>query len=191
MSEKTETPLPQPVLVGFYAVDGFGPDMVEVPLTGDGPKDYAALNVAIRARHPKAKSATRTGSAIETRDPNEDPGYIDLDGGMTLRQLFDPTDTNQDPRSSRVIGRVFFSGTPCNVVLTFNRAAGSVGLLLLPRVKIGSTAITFSNVIQPQRPVLDLDRIVREVLGNDAHALELRLRPAAPAPVQVRKAVSK
>lgn len=177
-TEKSFANLPNRYLVGFYDVEGIGQDSVETPCTGNGPAEYHALNVAIAARHPGKKSQ-RVGSVVEYRDPTEDPGYIDLGSGQTLRQLFD-VDDGEKPRTNRVIGRVFFSGTPCNIMLTFNRSGTTIGLVLLPRIKTGSPAIPFSNVIQPQAAVEDLERIVREVLGSDAHALTLRIRPAAP-----------
>lgn len=162
-------------ITGFFQVDGV-PDSVEVPCSGRGGADYAALNLAIGARHPKAKSFIRTGSVVEIRDPAEGIAKIDLDSGLTLRQLFDSPDGVSASRTSLNIGRVFFNSTPCYVMLTFTRAASSVGILLLPRIKMGDTAINFSNKISPQTSVVDLPRIVKEVLGRDARALELNTR---------------
>lgn len=178
-------PVPNVIIVGFFDVPGFGSDSVEVPCTGNGPAEYRALAQAIIKRHPKVDPTkiTRTGSVVEQRDPNEDPGYIDLDDGRTLRQLFDAVDTTQDPPSSRNIGQVFFSGVPCKIMLTFNRAGGHVGLILIPRVKMGSTAIPFSNQIQPQLAVTELPRLIRDILGKDAHAIQLRTRPVVTASV--------
>ena len=183
----TPEPVPNVFIVGFYEVPGFGPDSVEVPCVGNGPAEYRALANAIAKRHPKVDPTkiARTGSIVEQRDPAEDPGYIDLDDGRTLRQLFDPNDSNEEPRTSRNVGHVFFCSTPCKIMLTFNRGAGNIGIVLIPRVKMGSTAIPFSNVIQPQLAVTELPRIIKEVLGHDAHAITLRTRPVIPdaAPV--------
>lgn len=176
--------LPPAFLVGFFDVQDFGPDVAEVPCTGNGPRDNAALMAAIRAKHPKqarcAACIRKTGSTIETRDPNEDPGYIDLDSGATLRQLFDAEDPSQPLRTSRLIGRAFFSGTPCNVVLTFNRSSGAVGVTLLPRIKIGDSVIKFGNAINPQQLVSELPRLVKEVLGHDARNIVLKVRESKP-----------
>lgn len=166
---------PYRIFVGFFEVDG-APDSVEVPFTDNGAADYKALAKAVEARHPGWKTLLRTGSIIELRDPAEDPGYIDLDSGQTLRQLFDSPDGVAPVRTSLRIGRVFFNSTPCNVMLTFTRAANNVGLVLLPRIKVGDTAIHFANRISPQTSVLDLPRIVKEVLGRDARALDLNTR---------------
>lgn len=170
---------PQRIFVGFFEVPGFGPDSVEVPFTDNGRNDYAALDRAILHKHPsllRAAAIARTGAIIELRDPAEDPGYINLDDGRTLRQLFDSPDGVAPARTSLRIGRVFFNSTPCNVMLTFTRAANSVGILLLPRVKMGDTVINFSNKISPQLLVSDLPRIVKDVLGHGARALDLNTR---------------
>lgn len=184
--------LPGLRIVGFFSVPGFGSDSVEVPCDGNGRAEYALLNQKIREKHPKVKpgTITRTGSVIERPDSEHAEGIIDLSSGQTIRQLFDAVGAKDDPRSSRVIGRVFFEATPCRVVLTFNRAGGSCGLLLLPRIKTGISAIPFPGTVQPGAAVIDLPTIVRDVLGGEAHALELNTR-SAPAPAPVKSAPRK
>lgn len=66
-------------------------------------------------------------------------------------------------------------------MLTFSRATNSVGVLLLPRLKSGGAVIPFSNRISPSILVSELPRLVRDVLGRDALALELNIK-TAPAP---------
>lgn len=165
------------IMTGFYTVEGFGPDVVEVPCTGIPAVDYANLNGAMRERHPNVprEAIQRTGSNVELRDPNEDPGFIDLDSGKTLRQLFDVDVPNAEPRATIRIGKVFFSGSPYSVFLKLNRAAGRVNVALQPRTK-SDTAINFSNQIQPGLLVADLPKIVTEVLGSDGRMLELNTR---------------
>ena len=97
------------------------------------------------------------------------------DAGNTLRQLFDPTEKFPNGRSLLRIGRVFFSGSPYTVFLTYNRGAGRVGLQLQPRTK-SDTVITFSNQMNPALLVLDLPRLVQDVLGIDGKKLELTTR---------------
>lgn len=165
------------IMVGFYDIDGFGPDSVEVPCTGIPAVDYANLFGAMRERHPgkNRDQIVRTGSSVELRNPEEDAGIIDLDSGVTLRQLFDATEKFPEGRSSLRIGRVFFSGSPYSVFLTYNRGAGRVGVLLQPRTK-SDTAINFNNQIQPGLLVLDMPRLVQDVLGGDGRGLELTTR---------------
>lgn len=165
------------VIVGFFNVNG-EPDTVECLCTGKGPVDYANLATAMQKRYPKVprNKIVRTGAIIELRDPAEDPGYIDLRSGLTLRQLFDSPDGLVPPRSSLRIGRAFFNGSPVNVMLTYNRAAGSVGVIALPRVKMGDTPINFGNRISPMLLVEGLERLVKEVMGNGVRALELNTR---------------
>lgn len=165
------------IITGFFNIEGFGPDVVECPCTGIPAVDYANLTGAIREKHPKVlrDQITRTGSNVELRDPAEDPGIIDLDSGKTLRQLFDVDEPNAEPRSSIRIGKVFFSGSPYTVFLKFNRAAGRVNVALQPRTK-SDTAINFSNQILGGLLVVDLPRLVSEVLGTDARMLELNTR---------------
>lgn len=187
------TPAPKitRVMVGYYDVPGYGPDFIEVPCTGHGPTDYEALRKAICARHPNTdrRALVRTGSVIELRDPAEDPGYIDLTSGLTLRQLFDSPDGVAPSRSSLRIGKAFFDGTPVTVMLTYNRAGGKVGVIALPRIRTGSSAITFTNQVSPMLLVGGLERLVKEVMGPGVRALELNIRRVS-APVVVVVAVA-
>jgi hypothetical protein len=144
-------------------------------------------------RHPNAdrRALVRTGAVIELRDPAEDPGYIDLTSGLTLRQLFDSPDGVAPSRSSLRIGKAFFDGTPVSVLLTYNRAGGKVGVIALPRIRTGSSAITFTNQVSPMLLVEGLERLVKEVMGPGVRALELNIRRVsapvvvAPAPAPV------
>lgn len=161
------------VLVGFFNVDG-EPSSIEVPCTGNGRVDNENLKAELRRRHPAAKDILRLGSTIENRD-DIDLGYIVLDSGATLQRLFDSDDATR-PLSSRKIGRVFFASTPCDVVITFDRAGSTVGVLLLPRIKVGDSVIKFSNKLNSQVPVSELPRLIKDVLGADARDLQLRTR---------------
>lgn len=151
--------------------------MAEVPCTGKGRTDYAALMAVMRRKHPLVSEGDlrRTGSVIEVRD-DTNPGWIEVAPGLTLRQLFDPATVEEQPATSREIGRVFFNGTPCRILLTFQRGAGSCGVTLLPRIKMGDSTINFSNQINPQQLASTLPDILAGVLGSDARALELNLR---------------
>lgn len=164
-------------LVGFYTVNNFGPDTVEVPCAGNGPAEYAALLLAIREKHPDKgrHDFVRTGSVIESRDTEGADKPQEVEPGATLRQLFDAADVGQPELTSREIGRVFFSAAPCKVVLTFSRASGSIGVLLLPRIKIGDSVIKFSNLINPQQLVTSLESIVRDVIGVEGTNLTLNI----------------
>lgn len=165
------------VIVGFFIVNG-EPDTIEVLCTGKGLTDYANLATAMQKRHPKVprNKITRTGAIIELRDPAEDVGYIDRTSGKTLRQLFDSSDGIAPPRTSLRIGRAFFNGSPVNIMLTYSRAQGSLGVLALPRIVTGGTAINFGNRISPMLLVEGLERLVKEVMGNGVRALELNTR---------------
>jgi hypothetical protein len=182
------TPAPKVVrvIVGYYNVPGYGPDFVEVPCTGHGPADYATLAREIRKRHPKVVPGRiiRTGATIELRDPAEDPGYLDLTSGLTLRQLFDSPDGVAPSRSSLRIGKAFFDGAPVSVLLTFNRAAGKVGVVALPRLRSAGAVITFSNQVSCMFRVSGLETVVKELMGPNVRALELNTR-RKPAPVPV------
>jgi len=169
-------------MVGFFEVEGHGPDSVEVPCTGIPATDYANLTGAMRERHPGVPKdkIVRTGSSVELRNPEEDPGIIDLDSGITLRQLFDSTEKFPAGRSSLRIGRAFFSGAPYTVFLTYNRGAGRIGVQLQPRTKT-ETVVNFSNQINPGLPVVDLPKLIQDVLGSDGRSLELTTRKGVAA----------
>lgn len=185
---------PPTQITAFYLVDGI-PDEVTVVSTGRGPSDYGNLYAAIQKKYPKVPRSriVRTGSVISLQNGGEAP-RIDLNSGKTLRQLFDTAAANGEPRTSLNLGKVFFNGTPCSVMLTFNRAASFIGVLLLPRIK-SDGPIKFSNQLSPQMAVSELPRLVRDVLGRDALALELNIKtapataaaPAKPLPVAPAK----
>jgi|GEM_PF-5926181 len=161
------------VFVGFFIIDG-QPDSVEVPLTGNGERDRAALAKAIRDRHPKAKDIIPNGTRFGTT--SDTTGFIEATPGMVLRNLFSMDNVgNVDPLRS--IGRVFFSGAPYDVQLNLLRAQGAVTVTLKPRVSgANHGSIRFSNQLNPQTLVDDLHRILSEVLGRDARELVLDIR---------------
>lgn len=155
-------------LVGFYNVDGV-PDSVEVPCAGRGRADSDRLARAIAAKYPQVPSLLigRLGTVIELRHE----GVAELrpvPPGATLQQLF------AFDRTSREVGRVYFTGVPYRVMLTFNRSESHVGMMLLPRIK-ASTIVRFSNKINGMRLVSDLPEIVNEILGSDAQKLTLNI----------------
>jgi len=163
------------VLVGFFEVPGFGPDIVETPITGKPSEQYARLQAAIRARHPKVdpKGIIKKGSVIETRtDTNP---FIEMFPGQTLSQLF--RDDDGAPEAFLEVGRVFFCGSPGNIRLIFSRASGAVMIHIMPILR-NDSVVRFSNKISPQRQASELPALIEEVLGKDAHKLELRLRTA-------------
>lgn len=168
--------LPNTYLVGFFTVDG-EPSVIEVPCTGNGRLDNENLKSELKRKHPTGE-IVRVGSTIERRDPDTDPGFIVLDSGDTLQRLFDSEDPAR-PLTSRRIGRAFFTGTPCDILLTFDRAHSTVGVRLLPRIKVGDGVITFSNRINSQLLVSELPRLIKDVLGRDARDIVLRTKENA------------
>src|SRR5574342_1177188 len=159
------------VFIGFFLVDG-QPDSVEVPLTGNGNVDRAALAKAIRDRHPKASTIVPNGTRFGTR--SEDAGFIETSEGMVLRNIF-PHDDKNPANPSRVIGRVFYSGTPYEVVLLYQRAPGYITIALKPRVNTHGP-VKFPNQLHPQLPLHEFPAILAEILGRDARSLELDIR---------------
>src|SRR5574342_1438023 len=91
------------VFIGFFLVDG-QPDSVEVPLTGNGNVDRAALAKAIRDRHPKASTIVPNGTRFGTR--SEDAGFIETSEGMVLRNIFPHDDKNPAFHDSGMDGLV-------------------------------------------------------------------------------------
>lgn len=172
----------QTVLVGFFDVKGFGPDSVEVPITGNGPRDYAALQTAILAKHNGShrNEITRTGSKIEQRTGTTQ-NYLGDVPGQTIRQLFDGALALDKPLPAVLLGRCFFSGTPYDIALLFSRSSGQAGVVLRPRVPTAGV-VSFQNKINPMILVTELPQLIREILGNDARDIRLNTRPPAPAP---------
>ena len=170
------------VLVGFFDVKGFGPDSVEVPVTGNGPHDYSACMAAIRAKHPGSHRSeiTRTGSKIEQRTGTTQ-NYLGDVPGQTIRQLFDGALALDKPLPAVLLGRCFFSGAPYDIALLFSRSSGQAGVVLRPRTP-SSGIVSFQNKINPMVLVSELPQLVREILGNDARDIKLNTRPPAPAP---------
>lgn len=163
------------VIVGFFRVPDVGPDSVETPLTGNGKRDYATLQAAIEKKYPKAKkgSIKRVGSVVEMRD--ESNAYIEVTPGMTIGQLFGASETEENAETNRTIGRVFFNGSPADVVLVFLKAQGFVRLQLSPLLR-GEGPMRFSNQINAQRQVSEVPQLVKEILGGDARDLKLKFR---------------
>ena len=166
------------VLVGFFDVPGFGPDVVETPIAGKPSEQYSRLLTAIRARHPSAdpKAIIKKGSIIETRTGEN--SFIEMFPGQTLSQLF--RDDDGAPEAFLEIGRVFFCGSPGNIRLIFSRASGAVMIHIMPLLR-NDSVVRFSNKISPQRQASELPKLIEEVLGKDARKLELRLRPSVAA----------
>lgn len=159
------------VLVGFFTVDGFGPDSVETPLTGEPQQEHALLHKLIREKHPKA-DIRRTGSTVERRgDTSTELEYRE---GTVLKNLFSAEDIDE---TSRVIGAVTFNGEPCDIVLRYHRGKNVVGITLKERSS--RVAIRFSDQVAAMRLVSELPAIVAEVLGNSGKgcALSLKLVP--------------
>lgn len=151
-------------LVGYFEVDG-QTVVVETPVIGQPQEEYKRLLAAVKALHPKAASIVRTGSTIKS----EDRPRIKLAPGQTLRQLFENEDGGKE--ASRIVGSVIFSGTPCEILLTFSTAVGFIKLSLKPQVG-GASPIRFSNTLNPQRLATDLPSILSEVFGQGASNLE-------------------
>ena len=170
------------VLVGFFDVKGLGPDSVEVPCTGNGPRDYAAIQAAIMAKHPGAhrNEITRTGSKIEQRTGTTQ-NYLGDVPGQTIRQLFDGALALDKPMPAVLLGRCFFNGAPYDIALLFSRSSGQAGVVLRPRVPTAGI-VSFQNKINPMILVTELPQLIREILGNDARDIRLNTRPPAPTP---------
>lgn len=170
------------VIVGFFSVPGFGPDSVETSVTGNGPRDYAALQTAIFARHPGVRRSdiVRTGSKIEQRTGTTQ-NYLGDVPGQTIRQLFDGALALDKPLPAVLLGRCFFSGAPYDIALLFSRSSGQAGVVLRPRTPT-SGIVSFQNKINPMILVTELPQLVREILGGDARDIRLNTRPPAPAP---------
>jgi len=169
-------------IVGFFDVKGFGPDSVEVPVTGNGPRDYAALQAAILARHPGVhrRDIARTGSRIEQRTGTTQ-NYLGEVPGQTIRQLFDGALALDKPMPAVLLGRCFFNGAPYDIALLFSRSSGQAGVVLRPRVPTAGI-VSFQNKINPMILVTELPQLIREILGNDARDIRLNTRPPAPTP---------
>ena len=151
-------------IVGFYEVDGIGPVQVEAPSTQQGPEDYRRLAEKVALEHP-GRPALRTGSCLELRNPEEDIGAIDLKSGLTFRQLFDASHSEEAPRTAIRVGTAFYQGQPYVVMLTYSRPKGLHGVILLPRVKSSGYPIDFGHSIATLSPVEGLPDILREILG--------------------------
>lgn len=164
------------VLVGYFNVPGVGPDSVEVPCTGKGKNDRAALVTAIYAKHAKLKlkpgTVTKTGAKIERRTGQN--SFIELSPGMTIANLFVNPETDE-AEQTREIGGVFFKSSPMKVVLVLSRAAGHVRIQLTP-VLPSETVVRFSNQLNPQRLAEELPLLVTEVLGGGGRELKLNFR---------------
>lgn len=159
-------------LIGFYQIEGFGPDSVEVPLTGVGSTDYARLADAVKAKYP-GKVLRRVGSHIESR-ADDDPGYIEAYPGMTLKQLFEQrADGTAD--LVRKIGRVHFNGIRSDVFLLFVQARGTVSVSVRPLLKSEGVA-NFQVNISPQRQVDELPSILNDLFGAAGRELNLLIR---------------
>lgn len=158
-------------LVGFYHVEGFGPDSVETELFGSPREQYIRLDNEIRKRHPNKKTV-RFGSRVESRDGESN--WVEIFPGMTLRQIFLGADGKTE-NVSRKIGSVFFNSSPFEIGLLFSPASGRIQVQLLPKLR-SEGVVRFSNSINPGQPASELLQIVREVLGNDARDIRLNLR---------------
>lgn len=160
------------ILIGFYQVEGSGQDSVEVPLTGNGGNDYTALANAIAAKYP-GKKVNRVGSRIESRDENE-PGFIEVYPGMTLKQLFDENAKGTSDLARR-IGRVHLNGILSDVFLLFVQARGTVSVSVRPLLKSEGVA-NFQVNISPQRQVDELPSILNDLFGAAGRELNLLIR---------------
>ncbi len=155
------------VIVGYYNVEGFGPDFSETTISGHGPTDYLKLDGETARKHP-GKKFVRTGSRIESRDEN-DPGYLEYVPGQTLTQLFDGIDTPQ-----LRVGTVVWQHDLCDVYLRIHRSKQTVGITLKSR---GAESAVFSEQAKGDRLVQELPAIVRKTLGPDHRDLILRVLP--------------
>lgn len=165
----------QRVIVGFFTIKDHGSDSVEVPCTGNGPKDYEALWKAIRDKYPKVTDPlafTRVGSNIELRDGSN--GYVELHEGATVNQVFDRAD-NESEELARVIGSTFFHSAPFNIVLIRMRSLGQIALELRGKLR-GDGVIRLPGKINGQRLATELPLIVKEMLGQEAMDIKLNLR---------------
>jgi hypothetical protein len=172
----------QPYITGFFKLIGQeGEVAIEVPSTGRAKADYLALDQALRKRFPNLKIGQfkRVNSRVALKAANVSDDIIDPTPGMTLRNLFaDHSDNGAE--SFRNVGTVFFKGSNYHVTLRYLRAKACVGLALTPLV--GGTPVRFTNQIQAGILVDELDRLIREILGNDGRDLKLRTRVATKPP---------
>lgn len=159
-------------LVGFFQVEGFGHETIEVPLTGNGLVDYSALAMKVAKKHP-GKKCTRFGSHIESR-ADDDPGVIETHPGMTLRQLFEEkADGTSD--LVRKVGRVHFNGIRSDIFLLFVAARGTVSVSVRPLLKSEGVA-NFQVNISPQRQVDELPQILNDLFGAAGRELNLLIK---------------
>lgn len=163
------------VLVGFWRVDG-KEFINETPLTGNGIADKGKLRREVEAAYPRAKEILPLGTRVEVRSSNN--GYITLSNGSVLRNMFQDDEGRDDP--VRDVGTVWFDGAPYDVTVLFSRGHGCILVMLKPRLN-GYGVVRFSNQINPQQPLSELPRVIREVLGNGARELQLKIREALPA----------
>lgn len=159
-----------PVLVGFWRVDGVEHSN-ETKALGKGAEEKFALAQAIRAQFPDAKEILPIGTKIEIR--TEENAFIEAIPGAVIRNIFSNPEGHEDP--IRLVGQVWFSGFPYEIVLRHSRAEGCVFVRLHPRLP-STGIIKFSNQLSPQRLLTELPSLLNEVLGSDARDLRLNIR---------------
>lgn len=164
-------------LVGFFQVPGQECQViVETPLTGHGPTDYRNLQAQVQKLFPQVPppNIVRTGSVIESRDPQEVQEYINPLPGMTIRQLFPENPTQGAEECFRIIGSVFFSGQACKVTIRYHYEKGTISLVLIDRLT--KTTTRFTNQINASLLVKELGPVLKEIFGKDAKDLQLRVK---------------
>src|SRR5262245_3935431 len=159
-----------PVLVGFWRVDGVEHSN-ETKLTNNGLVDKESLLQAIKDQFPKAKEILSLGTKIEVRTAEN--AFVEVSPGAVLRNIFTDPEGHEDPL--RIVGQVWFAGSPYEVVLMFARAQGCVFVRLHPRI-LSTGTIKFSNQLNPQRLLTELPSLLAEVFGGEARDLKLNIR---------------
>lgn len=159
-----------PVLVGFWRVDGTEHSN-EVKLSGNGLLDKENLLAGMKKQFRDAKEILPLGTRIEQRDARN--MFVEVTPGAVLRNIFDSPEGKEDP--IRVVGQVWFSGAPYNIILVHARAAGCILVRLEPRMP-STGNIKFSNQLNPQRSLTELPSLLAGVFGGDARELKLNIR---------------
>jgi len=159
------------VMLGQFMVDG-GLVTVEVPCgkPGASARDtYAALEAEVYKLFPGAQSVRRVGSKIEKREN----AAIRLTDGQTVRQLF-PHDGDEKSLALHV-GRVFFHGASCDIVLRFSRGQDRCHITLRDRLRGTPVNITGGFVLGGSLAA-NLAESITTLLGSTARELTLRIK---------------
>lgn len=148
------------IFVGFFSHPEIGSFSVETNLTGDPNLDNAKLWDGVHKLHPTRlrEEFTRDSTAIESRDAAL--LTVEYPVGATIKSLFgDNPDENGIP-----IGKVMFSGEPCEILLRYHRGRNSAGITL--RERATGIPIRFNEPIAGMRLVRELPDLIRGIVSQ-------------------------